>query len=94
LVATLVQGYLVKTNLSAPHNVTTDTAANIQGTFGATAGAYFDWVFANNSGQVATIVAGGGCTLIGNGAIPNTDNMLVRFINTGAGAVDIVIMGN
>jgi len=85
---------LIKTGLTGPQNVTTDTAANVQAVFNATVGAYFDWVFANQSGQTATLVGGAGVTLYGNGAIPNTDNMLVRLINTGADTIDAVIMSN
>jgi hypothetical protein len=83
---------MLKTGCTGPHNVNLDTAANIQSAFGATVGAYFDWLFANSSGQTETLVTAGGLTLVGQAAIATTECVLVRFVNTGANTIDVVIM--
>ena len=92
LAATLLTGYLVKTNLGQPGTLTFDTAAAIQAAFLATAGAWFDWVFVNSSGQAVTLTLGVGITLKGTAAVPNGKTAKVRFINTGAGTIDAVIV--
>jgi hypothetical protein len=93
LVADLLKGYFVKTNLGQPGTLTFDTAANIQGSasFNATAGAWFDWLFVNSSGQTVTLTLGVGISLKGTAAVPNGKTAKVRFINTGAGTIDAVI---
>ena len=92
LAATLLQGYLAKTNLGQPGTLTFDTAAAIQAAFVATAGAWFDWVFVNSSGQAVTLTLGVGITLKGTAAVPTGKTAKVRFINTGAGTIDAVIV--
>ncbi len=91
LAADLLKGYLRKTGCTGAHNVATDSAANIQGAFNATAGSWFDWIFMNSSGQTETLTAGAGVTLYGTAAVPNGKSARVRFINTGAGTIDAVI---
>jgi hypothetical protein len=94
LVADLAKGYMVKTNCSAGRDVTVDTATNIQAAtwFVATTGAHFDFTLANASGQTLTIVTADGCTLRGTVTIPTDTCAILRFINTGAGTVDVVII--
>ncbi len=89
--AQLLGGYLRKTGCTGGHNVATDTAANIQGALNATAGAWFDFIFMNSSGQTETITAGAGVTLYGTAAVPDGKSARVRFVNTGAGTVDAII---
>lgn len=89
--AQLVGGYMEKTNNSGGFNMTLDTAANIQSAFVATSGAYFEWTLYNHSGQTATLVAGAGVTIIGGTSIANGKTVSVRFINTGAGAIDAIV---
>ncbi len=94
LVADLLKGYMEKTNCTVGgKTLTFDTAANIQGSasFNATVGAYFDWRLANSSTQTITLTLGVGITLKGTAAVPNGETAIVRFINTGAGAMDAVI---
>ncbi len=93
LVADLVKGIMVKTNCSAPRAATFDTAANIQGAawFGATVGMHFDFIFHNASGQTVTLTTAAGLTLRGTAAVPTAKNARVTFVNTGAGAVDVII---
>jgi hypothetical protein len=89
--AQLLGGYMRKTGCTGPHNVAMDTAANIQAAFVATAGAWFEWEFMNSSGQTETITLGVGVTLYGTAAVPNGKSARVKFVNTGAGAIDAII---
>jgi hypothetical protein len=92
LAADLLKGYLEKTNCTVGgKTLTFDTAAAIQGAFVATTGAWFDWEFSNISTQTITLTLGVGVTLKGTAAVPTGKTALVRFINTGAGAIDAVI---
>jgi hypothetical protein len=90
--AQLVGGYMEKTNNSGGFNMTLDTAANIQAAFVSTSGAYFDWLLYNHSGNTATLVAGAGITVVGGTSIANGKTVRVRFINTGAGTIDAVVI--
>ena len=91
--ADLLKGYLEKTNCTATgKTLTFDTAAAIQAAFVATTGAWFDWFFANSSGQTITLTLGASITLKGTAAITTGKTARVRFINTGAGTIDAVIV--
>ena len=92
LAATLLQGYMKKTNLSGPQTVTTDTAAAIQSAFVATTGAWFDWIIVNSSSQTITLTGGVSVTLKGTAALTNNKVAKIRFINTGAGTIDAIIL--
>jgi len=85
-------GYMEKTNCTVPRLVTTATAALIQAAFNATVGAWFDWTFANQSTQTLTLTAGVGITLKGTAAITTGLSTIVRFVNTGAGTMDAVVV--
>jgi hypothetical protein len=88
----LLGGYMRKTGCTAPHTVAMDTAANIQAAFNAVAGAYFDFIFMNSSGQTETLILGVGVTMYGTVAVPDGKSARVRLINTGAGTIDAVVM--
>ena len=89
--AQLLDGYMRKTGCTGGHNVTTDTAANIQAALNATAGAWFEWVFMNSSGQTETLIGGNSVTLYGTAAVPTGKSARVRFVNTGAGTIDAIV---
>jgi hypothetical protein len=92
LAADLLKGYLEKTNCTVGgKTLTFDTAVAIQAAFVATTGAWFDWEFSNISTQTITLTLGVGVTLKGTAAVPTGKTAKVRFINTGAGAIDAVI---